>query len=72
MQRLVKICTQEAHFMCTSELYEKIDGVVMGSPLGPLFANWFFKDFESKFIENNHHELDIQLCKRYVDDVYHC
>ena len=42
----------------------------MGSPLGPLFANWFLKDFESKFIKNDHLKLGIQLWKRYVDDVF--
>ena len=43
MQKLLKICTQEAHFMCNSEFYDQIDGVAMGSPLGPLFADWFLK-----------------------------
>ena len=61
MQKLLKICTQESHFMCNNEFYEQIDGVAMGLPLGPLFANWFLKDFESKFIENDHHKLGIQL-----------
>ena len=31
----------------------------MCSPLCPLFANWFLKDFESKFIEIDHHKLGI-------------
>ena len=70
MHKLLKIGTQESHFMCNNEFYEQIDGVAMGSPLGPLFANWFLKDFESKFIENDHHKLGIQLWKRYVDDVF--
>ena len=60
MQELLKVCTQEAHFKCNSEFYEQIDGVAMGSLLGFLFANRFFKEFESKFIENDHHKLGIQ------------
>ena len=56
--------------MCNSKFYEQIDSVVMGSPLGPLFANWFLKDFESNFIENDRHKLGIQLWKRCVDDVF--
>ena len=28
--KLLKICAQEAHFMCNSELFEQIDGIVMG------------------------------------------
>ena len=50
--------------MGNNEFYKQIDGVAMGSPLGPLFANWFLKDFESKFIDNDHHKLGIQLWKR--------
>ena len=45
--------------MYNNEFNEQIDGVAMGSPLGPLFANWFLKDFESKFIDNYHHKLGI-------------
>ena len=56
--------------MCNSKFYEQIDSVAMGSPLGPLFANWFLKDFESNFIENDRHKLGIQLWKRCVDDVF--
>ena len=69
IQKLLKICTQEDHFMCNSEFYEQIDGEAMGSPPRPLIANLFLKDFESKFIENDHHKLDIKLWKRYVNDV---
>ena len=69
MQKLLKICTQESHFICNNESYEQIDGVAIGSPLGHLFANWFLKDVESKFIEKDRHKLGIQLWKRYVDDV---
>ena len=36
VQKLLKICTQESHFMCNNEFYEQIDGVAIGSPLGPL------------------------------------
>ena len=70
MQKLLKICTQESYFMCNNEFYVQIDGVAMGSPLGPLFDYWFLKDFESKFIENDHQKLGIQLWKRYLDDVF--
>ena len=33
-------------------------------------VSFILKDFESKFIENDHHKLGIQLWKRYVDDVF--
>ena len=61
MRKLLKICTQEAHFMFNNEFYEQI------TPLGPLFANWFLKDFELKFIGSNLATLGIRLWKRYAD-----
>ena len=65
MQKLLKICTQEAHFISNRSFMNKlIDGVAMSSSLGPLFANWFLKDFASKFIVNDYHKLGIQLWKR--------
>ena len=34
------------------KLYEQIDGVAIGLPLGPLLANVFMFDFKEKFINN--------------------
>ena len=39
MQKLLKIFTQESHFICNNELYEQLDGVAMGSPLGHGFIH---------------------------------
>ncbi|CAH3033914.1 unnamed protein product [Porites lobata] len=43
----------------------KIDGVAMGSPLGPLMANVFMCHLEEKLTRGG---LMPQLYKRYVDD----
>jgi hypothetical protein len=42
------VCTQESHFQFNNEFFDQVDGVSMGSPLGPLFANIFMADFEEK------------------------
>ena len=30
------------------ELYQQVDGIAMGSPLGPTFANFYLGDIEEK------------------------
>ncbi len=48
LKRLLIICTQESHFQFNGEYYDQVDGVAMGSPLGPLFANIFMSHLEKK------------------------
>lgn len=48
LENLLTICTQKSHFQFGGEFYDQIDGVAMGSPLGPLFANIFMNELESK------------------------
>jgi hypothetical protein len=48
MRKLLIFCTQESHFQFNGFYYDQIDGVAMGSPLGPLFANVFMSEFERK------------------------
>ena len=48
-------------------LYEQVEGVAMGSPLGPLLANTFMCSIEEKLEERN--ELP-SFYKRYVDDTF--
>jgi hypothetical protein len=69
LEKLLKICTQESHFQFNGKYYDQIDGVSMGSPLGPLFANIFMDDFEGKHITKLK-ELGVQTWMRYVDDVF--
>ena len=50
-------------------LFRKVDGVAMGSPLGPSFANFFLYHLERyKFF----HNLDInpKLYVHFVDDIF--
>ena len=48
LKKLLIVCTQESHFQFNNEFFDQVDGVSMGSPLGPLFANIFMADFEEK------------------------
>lgn len=39
---LLETATKESLFTSDNQLYIQVDGVAMGSPLGPTFANAFF------------------------------
>ena len=69
LKKLLIICTQESHFKFNGKYYDQIDGVSMGSPLGPLMANIFMANFEKENMANLK-ELGVSLWFRYVDDVF--
>ena len=69
LRELLIICTQESHFQFNNEFFDQVDGVSMGSPLGPLFANIFMADFEEKHMEKLE-QLGVNMWFRFVDDVF--
>ena len=64
---LLKLATTNQLFQLDGILYEQVEGVAMGSPLGPLLANTFMCSIEEKLEERN--ELP-SFYKRYVDDTF--
>ena len=46
---LLEFATKKSHFIINGGYYDKIDGVAMGSPLGPVLANIFMCHFEEKW-----------------------
>ena len=67
---LVTVVTSESFFMFTSKFYKQIDGVAMGSPLGPALANIFMCSFENKWLKDCPHSLKPVFYRRYVDDIF--
>ena len=56
-------------FLHRNKLYKQIDGVAMGSPLGPTLANYFMGNLEQNILKKNlscHRVLYL----RYVDDIF--
>ena len=47
-RNLLTVATKELFFMFNNKFYKQIDGVAMGSPLGPALANIFMCNFENK------------------------
>ena len=68
LQKLLEFATKKSHFLFDGQYYDQIDGVAMGSPLGPVLANIFMCRFEEKWV------LSGQVCPsfwyRYVDDTF--
>ena len=50
-EKLLRKCLQESIFTFNGKLYKQIEGVSMGSPLGPIIANIFMNDSEEKHME---------------------
>ena len=66
---LLKLCTKEAPFRCPrGKLFVQIEGVAMGSPLGPTFANYYMGDLEKKVF--NEPNMKTSIYARYVDDTF--
>ena len=50
---LLRVATKHQLFQFNGSLYEQIDGIVMGSPLGPHMANTFMCFIEEKLESEN-------------------
>ena len=46
MKELLLLCTKNVHFTINGQIYIQVDGVSMGSPLAPLFADIFMTELE--------------------------
>ena len=67
MKELLLFCTKGVPFSFNGDLYKQIDGVMMGSPLGALFANIFMTELENEIIPKL---TDMTNWTRYVDDTF--
>ena len=64
---LMKIATSSIEFSFNNCIYRQIDGVTIGSPLGPALANIFVGFYESKIFDKISKP---QIYYRYVDDTF--
>ncbi|CAF3445265.1 unnamed protein product [Rotaria socialis] len=66
---LIKIAVCDIPFRFQDKIYTQIDGVVMGSPLGPIFLHLFMSNFEQKINRFSTNKLLTWI--RYVDDIFY-
>ena len=69
-RNLLKLSVKNTYFFFNGKLYEQIDGVAMGSPLGPTLANIFLCYHENKWLTNCPNHYKPTYYRRYVDDTF--
>ena len=69
LKTLFHFATSQSHFLFDNNIYDQVDGVAMGSSLGPVLANLFMSIHEKKWIED-YKASPISFYKRYVDDIF--
>ena len=68
--KLLRFSVKNLHFLFNSVLYEQTDGVAMGSPLGPVFADIFLSWHECTWLTNCPPQVKLLYYRRYVDDCF--
>ena len=66
MKDMLILCTKSVHFSMNGGIYLQIDGVAMGSPLGPVLAGIFMVELERSLVPKL--SSYIKFWKRFVDD----
>ena len=69
-KKLMEIATQENVFMFNGKFYKQINGVAMGSPLGPILSNIFLCHHEKLWLEECPSSFKPRMYTRYVDDIF--
>ena len=69
LKQLLTFTAYESLFIFDGEYYTEIDGVAMGSPLGPTLANAFLCHFEKKWLSECPVEFLQSVYKRYDDGI---
>ena len=68
LKDLFHFATTMSHFLFDGNFYDQIDGVAMGSPLGPVLANLFMAVKEKHWLESCPNPPSFY--RRYVDDIF--
>ena len=66
MKDMLILCTKSVHFSMNGDIYLQIDGVAMGSSLGPVLAGIFMVELERSLVPKL--SSYIKFWKRFVDD----
>ena len=69
-KELLSLATKESYFIFNGQLYKQVDGVAMGSPLGPTLANAFLVHFEKNWLQNCPSDFKPHYYRWYVNDIF--
>ena len=69
-EKLLRAAFSNSYFLFGGIIYEQIDVVAMGSPLGPSLANAFLAHYEQIWLNDCPDEFKPVYYKRYVDDIF--
>ena len=67
---LLQLATKESLFIFNRQYFKQLDGVAMGSPLGPTLANIFLCHHEEIWLNCCPAQFKPVYYKRYVDDTF--
>ena len=67
---MLSLTTKESIILFDMTFYTQVDGVAMGSPLGPSLANAFLCHHETKWLNDCPDKFKPVFYKRYVDDIF--
>ena len=69
-KRLLELAVLDTAFVFNENSYKQIEGMAMGSPLGPTFANIFMCSLEEDMLDNCPLAFRPLFYRRYVDDTF--
>ena len=69
-RNLLKLATEDSHFIFDNVYYKQIDGLAMGCPLSATLANIFLCFHERKWLDDCPPDFKPLYYKRYVDDTF--
>ena len=68
-EKLLRAALQNKFFNFKGKIYKQIEGVAMGSPLGPTLTNTFLCFHKQIWLNECPNEFKPAYCRRYVDDI---
>ena len=69
-ERLLCLAVKDSFFLFNGAYYEQLDGVAMGSPLGPTLANIFLCHWEEIWIKKCPEQFRPKYYNRFMDDTF--
>ena len=69
-RHLLSLAVCNTFFLFNGKYYQQIDGLGMGLPLGPTFANIFMCFYEKIWLHNCPSEFKPLFYRRYIDDTF--